>query len=201
MEGNDGMVPALRAGPAPGACDADGAIAALCLDSARSTMGTQDASNTDPRPDVGPARKRRASLFVPVPAALMGLGLLSAAPVAPAQPVVARDDGFRVLPDTVASLPVLDNDTLPNAKVFVVLQTAPSVGNVIAQGTWFDFVPPPGFVGATSFRYCITPPGNACALVSLTVGPPATVPALGAAGLAGLAGMLGWLGVRRSRRS
>jgi len=156
------------------------------------------------RPDAEPVRKRRASLLVPVPAALMGLGLLSGAPVAQAQATFARDDFFRVLPDTVTALPVMANDTVPNTSSTVGLWVPPTTGNVIPRGTFFDFVPPPGFRGAASFEYCIYPidtPNN-CALVTLSVEPPPTpVPALGAAGLAGLAGMLGWLGLRRSRRS
>lgn len=167
-------------------------------------MPPDDKPNFDSRPSAEPARKRRASLLVPVPAALMGLGLLSGAPVAQAQATFARDDFFRVLPDTATALPVMANDTVPNALSTVGLWVPPSAGNVIARGTYFDFVPPPGYQGTASFEYCIYPidtPNN-CALVTLRVEPPpAPVPALGAAGLAGLAGMLGWLGLRRSRRS
>ena len=156
-----------------------------------------------PHDEATPAPKpRRKGLIAPLPAVVVGLGLASGPAIA--QPVQARNDTFWIPSDTQTFLPVLGNDTFPNASPFVFPVTQPVPGgNVFAAIGGLQFAPPPGFTGPISFRYCIQggSPPLACANVSLLViGPDIPVPALSGAALAGLSGVLGWLGLRLRRR-
>ena len=162
-----------------------------------------DTAPPQPPEAVTAPKRRRKGLHVPLPAVLVGLGVVSG-PIA-AQPVsMVRPDFFSVPRDAInAFLPVLANDTLPNASASFFAAGPAPIGNVAAQFGGFRYTPPPGFTGPTSFAYCVVgiPPANACATVSLlVVGPQVPVPALSVAALAGLSGMLGWLGMRGRRR-
>jgi len=161
----------------------------------------------DPKPHehetaATPARPRRRGLIAPLPAVVVGLGLASGPAVA--QSLQARPDAFTIPADAAAFLPVLANDTFPNAFPLVLLTRLPApVGNAVAQIGGFLFTPPPGFAGPVDFAYCIQggKPPAACANVFVIVqGPDVPVPALSGAALAGLSGVLGWLGLRLRRR-
>lgn len=161
------------------------------------------SDSTPPADTSGVPRRRRANLHVPLPAVLVGLGLVSG-PVA-AQPitVIARPDGYAIPLGTPTLLPVLANDTISNVVPFQFFGITKTVGNLVAQQAGLFYTPRPGFTGDDSFTYCVRVGSfaNSCATVSLLVlGPTAAVPALSAAALAGLSGVLGWLGARGRRR-
>jgi Bacterial Ig domain len=150
-------------------------------------------------------KRRRMGLHVPLPAVLVGLGLVSG-PASAQIPVVARPDNYSVLPDTPTVLNVLGNDTLNNAAptVFDGSPSHPLHGNVVAQLSVFVYTPEPGYRGPDFFKYCIrsvAPLSNSCTTVSLFVAPVPTVPALSGGALAGLSGVLGWLAMRLRRRA
>jgi hypothetical protein len=155
--------------------------------------------------------RTRSRIHAPLPAVLVGLGLLSGAPPASAL-TIARDDFFSTTPGTgLLNLPVLANDTIPNVIpgfFFYKVGTPPpkALGNVFANSGRIDYYPPPGFTGIDRFSYCVgNNIENACALVSIAVQAPYVtaepIPALGALPLAGLSGALAWLGIRRRRRT
>lgn len=149
-----------------------------------------------------PARPRRRGLIAPLPAVVVGLGLASSPALA--QPFQARTDAFTIPGDLAAFLPVLANDTFPNALPAVFPTRLPFPGgNVAAQIGGFLFTPPPGYTGPVDFAYCIQggAPPIACANVYIDVhGPDVPIPALSGAALAGLSGALAWLGMRLRRR-
>jgi hypothetical protein len=150
-------------------------------------------------------KRRRAGLHAPVHAVVVGLGL-AAGPVAaqPLPPVIARPDSYTIKPDLPAVLPVLGNDTFPNAAPLAFFGlTKPLHGNVVAQAGMLVYTPAAGFTGTDTFRYCIDVRfvGNSCATVSMLVpAPEVPVPAMAPFALAGLSGVLGWLGARARRR-
>jgi hypothetical protein len=150
-----------------------------------------------------PPGPRRKGLIVPLPAVVVGLGLASGPAVA--QSFHARPDTYTIPADAAAFLPVLANDTSPNAFPLVFLSRLPSPGGkAVPQAGGFQFAPPPGFTGTVDFAYCIQggSPPSACANVFVIVqGPDVSVPALSGAALAGLSGVLGWLGLRLRRRA
>jgi len=152
--------------------------------------------------DAPAPKPRRRGLIAPLPAVVVGLGLASGQAVA--QPVQARPDTFSTPSDTQVFLPVLANDTFPNASPFV-FPVAPPIpgGNVFAAIGGLQFLPPPGFTGTVRFRYCIqggSPPLGCANVTLLVVGPDIPVPTMSGAALAGLSGVLGWLGLRLRRR-
>ena len=150
-----------------------------------------------------PPKPRRRGLIAPLPAVVVGLGLASGPAVA--QLFQARTDTYAIPADASAFLPVLANDTFPNAFPLVFLSRLPfPAGNAVAQIGGFQFTPPPGFTGPVDFAYCMQggSPPIACANVFVVVqGPDVPVPALSGAALAGLSGVLGWLGLRLRRRA
>lgn len=161
------------------------------------------SESTPPSETSGVPRHRRATLHVPLPAVLVGLGLVSG-PVA-AQPitVITRPDGYSIPLGTPTLLPVLANDTISNVIPFQFFGITKTVGNLVAQQAGLFYTPRPGFTGDDSFAYCVRVGSfaNSCTTVSLLVlGPTVPVPALSTAALAGLSGVLGWLGVRGRRR-
>jgi hypothetical protein len=159
----------------------------------------------DPKPPehetaATPQKPRRRGLIAPLPAVVVGLGLASGASAAPS--FVARPDTYTIPADATAFLPVIANDTYPNALPQPIVFNAPFPGgNAVGQPGGFLFTPPSGFAGQIRFSYCIQGAPFACANVVVEVhGPEVAVPALSGAALAGLSGVLGWLGLRLRRR-
>lgn len=165
-------------------------------------MGEREGSEeTSDGKRAGP--RVRSRLHSPIPAVLVGLGLISASPGASA--AVAVNDHYRTAADTpLAGLTVLANDQFANVVPRIATLFGADFGSVSfgdAFLTTVDYAPPQGFGGVDRFRYCISDRlGNACAEVFIQVGDPRPVPALGGLALAGLAGVLGSLGMRLRRR-
>lgn len=159
-----------------------------------------DTPNPHDAPAI-PAKPRRRGLIAPLPAVMVGLGLASGP--AGAQPIQARPDAFTIPSGAQSFLPVLANDTFPNASAFV-FPVGPPIpgGNVFAGNGGLRFLPPSGYVGQITFPYCINggSPPAACANVALLVLGPEPIPAMSGAALAGLSGVLAWLGLRLRRR-
>ena len=153
-------------------------------------------------------KRRRKGLHVPLPAVVVGLGLASGAAVGQPAQVIARNDSYAVPMFTLATLPVMVNDTI-NAFAFTFISsfTPPAHGfaNVVASQQALFYRGNDGFRGVDSFGYCIRAQGSTqsnCATVTLLVGLTdlPQVPALGGMALAALSGALGWLGMRGRRR-
>lgn len=144
------------------------------------------------------AKPRRKGLTAPLPAVVVGLGLASGP--AMAQPYAVRPDTFTIPADVAAFLPVIANDTLPNAFVTLITSLPPPVGNAFAQVGGYLYTPPNGFTGPTQFTYCVPQVGLCANVTVLVVGPEVPVPAVSPLALAGLSGVLGWLGLRLRRR-
>jgi hypothetical protein len=147
-----------------------------------------------------PPKPRRSGLIAPLPAVVVGLGLASGPAVA--QSYVARPDAFTIPADATTFLPVIANDTYPNALPQAIVFNPPFPGgNAVGQPGGFLFTPPPGFDGQIRFSYCIQGAPFACANVVVEVHAPGVpIPAVSGAALAGLSGVLGWLGLRLRRR-
>lgn len=163
------------------------------------------ATRTSKRQAPGTAKKRStAGVYVPLPAALIGLGLL-AGPTAADAAGVATDDHYSVQVNSVLSgVNVLANDALDvNSSVQVFEITSPSHGNASVQmdGSLI-YAPFNGFRGVDSFQYLLVNNGNATATVFLDVGAgPAPVPGLAPAGVAALAAGIAGLAMRRRRKT
>jgi hypothetical protein len=117
-----------------------------------------------------PARRRRPALTVPVPAALVGLGLCAAVPDAGA--LVARPDVLSIpSPAPVANFDVLANDTFGN-NVAIVFAQPTTLGHFAPAGgspPRLDFTPS-GQVGARIASYCIQDAvSNGCSYIYVNV--------------------------------
>ena len=155
-----------------------------------------------PSPDSGAAARREPTLHVPLPAVLMGLGLL-AAPAA-SQAGTAIDDHYTTpFNTTLSGVTVLSNDVLTgNATAQVFLAAFPTHGTASLQTNGaLTYTPAPGFQGQDTFSYQLANGNNTFANVSVTVSDPVAVPALAPAGLAALsAGLAGLAALRRRRK-
>jgi hypothetical protein len=160
-----------------------------------------------PSPDSGVAARRsntrETSLHVPLPAVLMGLGLL-AAPAA-SQAGTAIDDHYTTpFNTTLSGVTVLSNDVLTgNTTAQVFLAALPTHGTASLQTNGaLTYTPAPGFQGQDTFSYQLANGNNTFANVSVTVSDPVVaVPALAPAGLAALsAGLAGLAALRRRRK-
>ncbi len=143
--------------------------------------------------------KSMSGLRVPLPAVLMGLGMLaSASQLAKAAPSLAVDDNYVVQANSVLSgVNVVDNDSLGNSYSIIAL-SPPSHGVAILDSFGnLTYTPTSGFAGADSFLY-IDQNSNSSAQVNILVSP-TPIPALKPAALAGLAGLLAFFGLRRRR--
>ena len=154
------------------------------------------------KPD--PATRTPVKAHVPLPAVLVGLGLL-AAPAA-GHATTARDDFYSTPANTsIGGVNILANDTFTNVFSLFVNVGSPLYGNSsvgvsgAGQGL-LSYTPKPGFVGVDSFQYTINDgTGNSTATVTLAVGVAQAVPALAPAGVAALSLTLAALMMRRRR--
>lgn len=164
----------------------------------------KDARDAD-APESGKVAAReqgiRAGACLPLPAVLMGLGLMASPPAA-AQGV-AVDDHYSTPFNTVLSgVNVTTNDLLVgNSTVQVFQLDSPAHGSLVMQPSGaFQYTPQPGFQGVDSFRYDLVNDGNSIAQVFISVGAQ-SVPGLGVAGLAALSAGIAALAMRRRRKT
>lgn len=156
-----------------------------------------------PEPALATPSARRASpaMHVPLPAVLVGLGLMASQPAA-AQGGVAVDDQYSTpFNTTLSGFNVTSNDVLVgNASVQVFTTASPQHGNLLMQPNGaFTYTPQNGFQGVDHFRYDLVNLGNSLAEVTITVGAHA-VPALGGMALAALSASIAALATRRRRK-
>jgi hypothetical protein len=160
-----------------------------------------DAREVDTRGSDTREGGTRAGVRLPLPAVLMGLGLMASPPAA-AQGV-AVDDHYTTPFNTVLSgVNVTTNDLLVgNSSVQVFQLDSPAHGSVVMQQSGaFQYTPQPGFQGVDSFRYDLVNDGNSIAQVFISVGAQ-SVPGLGVAGLAALSAGIAALAMRRRRKT
>lgn len=142
----------------------------------------------------------KAAMHVPLPAVLVGLGLLSAAGVGHA---AAVNDHYSVVAGTTLSgVNVTDNDSLsPNSSVQVIEIVGPSHGNaLLASDGELTYTPNPSYRGNDSLYYALNNAGTSFANVFITVSDPVPVPGLTPAGIAALSAGIAGLALRRRRR-
>lgn len=159
-----------------------------------------DDANLDPHDADARAMRARAGVLLPLPAVLVGLGLMASPPAA-AQGGVAVDDHYSTPVNTVLSgVNVTTNDLLVgNATVQVFALDSPAHGSLAMQPSGaFQYTPNPGFRGQDTFRYDLVNASNSIAEVFISVGAD-SVPAVGAAGLAALAAGIAALAMRRRK--
>ena len=154
-------------------------------------------------PALAPPSARRANpaVHLPLPAVLVGLGLMASPPAA-AQSGVAVADQYSTPVNTVLSgFNVTSNDLLVgNATVQVFTTVPPQHGNLLMQPNGaFTYTPQAGFEGVDQFRYDLVNLGNSLAEVTITVGAH-DVPGLGGAALGALSAGIAALAMRRRRK-
>ncbi|HEV8501356.1 MAG TPA: Ig-like domain-containing protein [Casimicrobiaceae bacterium] len=149
-----------------------------------------------------PSPKRaNPAVHLPLPAVLMGLGLMASQP-ATAQGGVAVADQYSTPINTVLSgFNVTSNDLLVgNASVQVFTTTPPQHGSLLMQPNGaFTYTPQSGFEGLDHFRYDLVNLGNSLAEVTIVVGVH-DVPALGGAAIGALSAGIAALAMRRRRK-
>jgi hypothetical protein len=142
----------------------------------------------------------KPSMHVPLPAVLMGLGLLAAPGVSEAGTAV--DDHYTIpVNSAVSGVNVTTNDTLtPNSTVQVLQISTPAhgVATLSSLGA-LTYTPAPGFRGQDAFRYDLINAGNSIATIFIDVGNE-PVPALAPLGLAALSVGIAGLALRRRRK-
>lgn len=145
-------------------------------------------------------KRARGAVHLPLPAVLVGLGLMASQPAA-AQGGVAVDDHYSTpMNTTLSGFNVTANDQLVgNSTVQVFALDSPLHGNLVMQPSGaFQYTPDTGFRGQDTFRYDLVNAGNSIAEVFISVGAD-SVPAVGAAGLAALAAGIAALAMRRRK--
>ena len=142
----------------------------------------------------------KAAMHVPLPAVLVGLGLLSAAGVGHA---AAVNDHYSVaFGQTLSGVNVTDNDSLNNSSVQVIEIVGPSHGNAVLESSGaLTYTPNPGYRGNDSLFYELNNAGTSFANVFITVSAPVPVPGLAPAAIAALSAGIAGLALRRRRKS
>jgi Big-like domain-containing protein len=142
----------------------------------------------------------KPSMHVPLPAVLVGLGLLAAPAISEAGTAV--NDNYSIAVNaTLSGVNVTGNDSLtPNSTVQVFQLTSPQHGmaNLSLTGA-LTYTPAPGFRGQDAFRYDLVNAGNSIATVFIDVGNE-PVPGLAPAALAALSAGIAGLALRRRRK-
>ena len=176
-----------------------------------------DTTHSGPLPD-SPAPESNSShgLRIPLPAVMVGLGLLMGGAHTTAEASVPVDDSYTTLQDTVLSgQNVTANDTWGSNTYTTTVVTDVSHGTLSLQTNGvFTYTPAAGYVGTDTFTYKLTEGNltylpNGIAQVTISVVPPPpppppaaplAVPGLGPAGIAGLSAAVALLGAQRRRR-
>ena len=148
------------------------------------------------------AKKPAHGLRVPLPAVLVGLGMLASA-TQQVEAASAVNDSYAVQAgSTLSGVNILSNDVFDNSNSFTVVAGSASSGIASVDGVGnLTYTPNPGFSGSDSFSYELTDiVSNSVAQVNILVSPvPTPVPALESAALVGLSGLLAAFGLRRRR--
>lgn len=147
-----------------------------------------------------PKSVRSQGLHIPMPAVLIGLGMLSAS--AYAAPV--QDTYSTPVNTSLSGVNVFAGDAANNPRAVNCLQPANGSTNVAPNGDLF-YTPNTAFQGIDTFSCVGTDNlGNVSASVSIYVGipipSPASLPTVSPVALGGLAAMMAYLGMRRRRR-
>ncbi len=153
------------------------------------------------KPDADRPATAAAGMHVPLPAVLMGLGLLGAPAMSQA---VAVNDQYTIAADTtLTGVNVTANDGIGgNATVQVIEIGGPTHGIAsLATNGALTYTPDPGFRGTDGFGYQLKSNGTSFANVFITVTDPAPVPGLAPATLAALSAGIAGLAMRRRRKS
>jgi hypothetical protein len=167
-------------------------------------MGAGVGNNSRDEAVASPGRKHAlTAALVPVPAVLLGLGVL-ANPAVAALPIVAVDNHYQTPESTTLSgVNVLGNDIINvNGIPQVIAFTAAQHGvNSIMKDGVLTYTPTTGYLGPDQFSYTADifgKVGQSSATVFINVVPPVQpVPALEPLALGGLAALVAWFGLRR----
>lgn len=141
----------------------------------------------------------KSGMHLPLPAVLIGLGLLAAPAVGEAGTAV--DDHYSIpFNSALTSASVIDNDLL-NGNTFSVFQTFPAAHGAVSLQTTgnLTYTPDPGYHGEDSFGYRLVDGNSSNATVFISIADPVAVPGLAPAGLAALSVGLAGLALRRRR--
>jgi hypothetical protein len=146
-----------------------------------------------------------AGLRIPLPAVMMGLGLLAGGVHTDAQAVAVNDSYSTPVNTVLSGQNVTANDTRDGNSYSVALVTNVAHGTLALQSTGvFSYTPNTGFSGTDAFSYALFDFGgsvpNSVAQVSISVVPPQPIPTLGTAAAAGLGAAIALIGMRRRRR-
>ncbi|HEY7902048.1 MAG TPA: Ig-like domain-containing protein [Casimicrobiaceae bacterium] len=161
------------------------------------------ARKKHPAPASAPPSARRANpaVHLPLPAVLVGLGLMASQPAAAQGGVAVRDQYSTPVNTALSGFNVTSNDVLVgNASVQVITTILPQHGNLLMQPNGaFTYTPQSGFQGVDQFQYDLINLGNSFAQVTITVGAQ-EVPALGGAAIGALSAGIAALAMRRRRK-
>lgn len=146
-----------------------------------------------------------SGLHVPLPAVLIGLGLLATPAVGVAGTAV--DDHYSIaVNSSLSGVNVTANDSItPNASVVVYSISGPTHGYASLQTNGLlQYSPQNGFQGQDSLQYGLDNASNTFATVFINVGAVAgtaqPVPGLTPAGIAALSAAIAGLALRRRRK-
>ena len=145
------------------------------------------------------ATPARSGMHVPLPAVLIGLGLLAAPAVGEASTAV--DDHYSIpFNSALTFASVIDNDLL-DSNTFSVFETFPAAHGTVSLQPSGDltYTPDPGYHGQDSFGYRLDAGNSSNATVFISIADPVAVPGLAPAGLAALSVSLAGLALRRRR--
>lgn len=166
---------------------------------------TQRDSNPEISTPAGADDAKSSGLRIPLPAVMVGLGLMAAGAHTSAQ-AAAVNDSYTVPSNSVLSgQNVTSNDTRDGNTYSVQLISNVSHGTLSLQNTGvFTYTPNANFSGTDTFSYELDDFGgttpNSAAQVTITVLPPQPVPTLGGAAAVGLGAAVGLLGLGMRRR-
>ena len=152
------------------------------------------------KPNSSSEKKGEHGLRVPLPAVLVGLGMMASSSQQ-AEAATAVDDNYSTTMNaTLTGVNILANDTFGNS--FVVVEGLASHGSAVVDNVGnLTYTPDPGFVGLDSFTYVLADTeSNSIAQVNIQVVAPTPVPTLSSAALAGLSGLVAFFGFRGRRR-
>jgi hypothetical protein len=166
---------------------------------------TQHSSDSEHQHPLPASEDKPGGLRIPLPAVMMGLGLLAAGAHTEVQAAAVNDSYSMQSNSVLSGQNVTTNDTRDGNSYSVSLVSNVSNGTLSLQNTGvFTYTPNADFAGTDTFTYELDDFGgttpNSIAQVSITVQAPQAVPTLGGAAAAGLGVAVGLLGLGMRRR-